>query len=175
MGFGFNLFFVFLLLPATAILLIVWALTKRQVFGKTLGIIWIGVICLVILSLVMERLRSKVVLEKKDFYGSYSIDKSFFPGRQTEWQYDHFRFDIETNDSIYFHVTDQQRVVKTYKGTISTVKPYGSERLVITMTQPSHHVLSSNPTVYRDTDGFYLVFNSPLYNNMFFVKTTDND
>ena len=170
MGFGFNLLFIFVLLPLTGILLLLWAFTKKNIFGKTLGIIWIAIIAIGIVSGILQKLNAKILLTKKDFYGQYSIEKKYFPGKQSDWQYNTFRFEIKNNDSIYFYVTDKDKIISTFSGTISTLKPYSSERLVITMTKPTHHILTSNPTIYRDTKGFYLVFNSPKYENVFFKK-----
>ena len=170
MGFGFNLFFVFVLVPSTIVLLIFWLVTKKTVIGRILGFIWLGIIGLVILSFILQALTSKTVLKKKDYYGQYIVDRNFFKGKQADWQYNTFRFEIRENDSIYFYVTDKENIVQTYKGSISTVNPYGSERLTITMSQPTHHVLYSDPTIYRGVWSFTLVFNSPKFGNMFFKQ-----
>ena len=55
-------------------------------------------------------------LTKKDYYGSYIINRNYFAGKQADWQYDHFRFEIRDNDSIYFYMTDKERISKIYKG-----------------------------------------------------------
>lgn len=170
MGFGFNLGFIFIVLPLTAILLIIWAITKNKAFGIVLGIIWGGVFGLVILSSIMQTVFSQKVLDKDDYYGEYIIDRTYFPGKQADWQYDHYRFEIKNNDSIFFHYTNKERILKTYRGTIRTIKSYKSEILVINMEQPTHHVLTTDPTVNRETWSFYLVFNSPKFSNMFFKK-----
>ena len=112
----------------------------------------------------------KKELDKSDYHGEYIVNRDYFPGSQTDWQYDNFRFVIKVNDSIYFYVTDKEKILKTYRGTITTTKPYISERLIINMEQPTHHVMTSNPTTYRSAWSFYLVFNSPKFNNMFFEK-----
>lgn len=172
MGFGFNLFFVFILLPLTGILLAVWLFSKKNIFGKTLGFIWLGIVGLVIFSLTVQTLTSKKVLKKKDYYGQYIIDRDFFHGKQANWQYENFRFEINNDDKIHFFVTDKDKIVKTYKGTITTLTPYSSERLVINMEQPTIHIMKSNPTIYRSAWGFYLVFHSDKFNNMYFRKGT---
>src|SRR4051812_5379886 len=41
-------------------------------------------------------------------------------------------------------------------------------KLIINMEQPTHHILTSNPTTYRSAWSFYLIFNSPKFGNMFF-------
>jgi hypothetical protein len=170
MGFGFNLFFVFILVPLTAILLLTWLISGKLLFGKILGFIWLGIFGLGALSLTLQALTAKKVLKKKDYYGQYIIDRDFFRGKQANWQYDHFRFEIKENDTIYFHTTNKEKIVKTYFGKISTTSPYGSERLVINMNQPTHHITMSNPTIYRSAWSFYLVFYSPNFNNVYFKK-----
>ena len=170
MGFGFNLFCIFILLPVLGILLLAWMFSKKKIFGKTIGVIILGVISLVIVSSALQIFIKKKVLNKEDYYGSYVVDKKYFQGMQANWQYDHFRFEIKDNDSVYFYVTDKDEIKQTYKGTISTVTPYKSAVLVLHMAQPTHHILTTNPTIYRNVWGFELVFNSPKFNNVFFTK-----
>ncbi|WP_222535427.1 hypothetical protein [Pedobacter polysacchareus] len=170
MGFGFNLFFIFILIPLTIILLIAWLATKKNIYGKAVGFIWMGVVGLVMISLMIHATMAKKILKKEDFYGQYIVDRSYFRGKQTDWQYDNFRFEIKENDSIYLYVTNKDKIVKTFIGTVTTLKPYGSERLVVNMQQSRHHIFESNPTIYRSTWIFYLVFNSPRFGNMFFKK-----
>lgn len=170
MGFGFNLFFVFILIPLTGILLVTWLLTRKKLFGKTLGLIWLCIFGLAFLSGTIRWLTEKKELKKKDYYGQYIVNRDYFPGRQADWQYENFRFEIKENDSIFFYVTDKEKIIKTFKGTISTVKPYNSERLKIKMERPTHHIMTSNPTIYRSAWSFHLVFYSPKFNNVYFKK-----
>lgn len=170
MGFGFNLFFVFILVPLIGILLVAWLLTRKKFFGKTLGLILVGILGLVMLSAIVQWLTTKTILKKKDYYGQYIINRDYFPGRQADWQYNSFRFEIKENDSIYFYVTDKEQILKVYKGTITTTKPYSSERLIINMEQPTYHIMASNPTTYRSAWSYYLVFYSPKFNNVYFKK-----
>ena len=90
MGFGFNLFFIFILVPATIILLLIWLFSKKQIFGKTLGIIWLSIFSLVLFSYIVQSLTSKKELKKKDYYGQYIVDRDFFAGEQADWQYNNF-------------------------------------------------------------------------------------
>ena len=172
MGFGFNLFFIFILLPLTAILLLIWLFSKKKIFGKTLGIIWFGIIGLIILSMTIRTLTSKKELKKEDYYGEYIIDRDFFAGKQANWQYENYRFEIKEDDKIYFYVTNKSKILKTFIGAISATDPkmYASERLLINMKQPTIHILESNPTTYRSAWSFYLVFHSNKFNNMYFKK-----
>jgi len=111
-------------------------------------------------------------LKKKDYYGEYIVNRDYFSGRQSDWQYDHFRFEIRENDSIYFYVTEKGKVVNTYRGIIKTTDPnqYISERLITNMEQPTYHILTSNPTTYRSFWSFNLVFYSSKFNNVYFKK-----
>ena len=170
MGFGFNLFFILILVPATIILLLIWLFSKKQIFGKTLGIIWLSIFGFALFSYIVQALTSKKELKKKDYYGQYIVDRDFFAGKQADWQYNNFRFEIKENDSIYFYVTENERIMKTFRGTITTSQSSSSKRLIISMQQPTHHVLTSNPTTYRSAWSFYLVFESPKFNNVYFKK-----
>ncbi len=59
---------------------------------------------------------------------------------------------------------------ETYKGKISTLTPHESARLVIEMQKPTHHILTTNATIYRQVWDFFMVFNSPKFHNMYFRK-----
>ncbi len=170
MGFGFNLFFVVILVPLTGLLLLVWFLLKKRWIVILLGLMWFGVFSLVSVSLFTQWLTSKTKLEKEDYYGQYVVDRAYFKGKQADWQYNTFRFEITDKDSIYFYVTDEEKILKTYTGSIKTITPYSSARLIIDMEQPTHHILTSNPTTYRSAWDFYLVFESPKFYNVFFKK-----
>lgn len=140
--------------------------------GKIVGVIWLGILGLILLSGIVQWLTSKTELDKDDYYGEYVINRNYFKGEQTDWQYNHFRFEITDNDSIFFYVTDKDQILKTYRGTIKTTntRNYRSARLKIEMEQPTHHILTSNPTTYRSAWDFYIVFKSPIFNNVFFEK-----
>lgn len=161
---------MFILLPLFCILIFVWLISGKKKYGKLILTICIALFSFILVIQLIVFATSKVTLDKEDYYGNYVVNRSFFPGKQANWQHKHFRFTIKENDSVYFYVTDGKQIIKTYKGTISTVKPGISERLIIHMNQPTHHIFSSNPTTYRSTSGFYLVFHSPHFNNVFFIK-----
>ena len=169
MGFGFNLFFIFILVPLTGILLIYWLLSRKKWVGKTLGFILIGIFGIVLISGIFRWMTSKTILKKENYYGEYVINRDFFKGKQSDWQYNHFRFEITDKDSIFFYVTDKEKVLKTYRGTIKTTTT-NSARLIIEMEQPTHHILKSDPTTYRSNWNFHLVFKSDKFYNVSFKK-----
>ena len=160
-----------ILIPLFIIGIFLYGLTKSPTFiGKGILIIYaLGIVYVIIMSII-SLLAKKKVLDKSDFYGEYSIDRNYFSGKQADWQYNSFRFEIKKNDSIFFHVTNGAKIRKTYKGTISSSTPYESARLMIKMEKPNHHILKSNPTIYREAWGFFMVFKSQKFNNMYFRK-----
>jgi len=109
-------------------------------------------------------------LDKDDFYGQYVIDRDHCPGKQADWQYKSFKFQIRPDNSIVFDIMEEGVIKKIFRGNFSTLRPYSSEVPVMNMEWPTHHILTTNPTVYRRNGGFYLVFNSPLFGNVFFKK-----
>ena len=165
-----GLGFVFIVFPTSIVLFLLWIFTQKKLFGNALIGIWGAMILLWILSAVLQPFYTKKVLDKSDFYGEYIIDRDYFSGKQADWQYNNFRFEIKENDSIFLYVTDGKIINNTFKGTVSTVAPYQSARLVIKMEKPTHHIIDSNPIIYREVWDFFMVFNSAKFHNMYFRK-----
>ncbi|GGF21443.1 hypothetical protein GCM10011383_36370 [Hymenobacter cavernae] len=109
-------------------------------------------------------------IERDDLYGEYIIDRSKFPGRQADWQYNHFRFQITRDDKFYFYLMEEGKVVKVYTGAVSFLEDYVRPRLVLQINTPTYHIIEDNPTLYYTGSSFYYVFNSPKFGNVFFVK-----
>jgi hypothetical protein len=170
MGFGFNLFCAFILLPLTFLLVAAWGITGKNVFAKAVGFVWGGLILLVILVAIGNALAPSPFLEKEDFYGEYIIDRKQFPGKQADWQYESFRFVINSDNSMNFYVMQQGKEIEVFRGYVSAVSHYQSARLAVYMAQPTHHILTTGPTIYRRDGSFFLVFNSPKFGNVFFKK-----
>ncbi|MBO0360532.1 hypothetical protein J0X19_21400 [Hymenobacter sp. BT186] len=173
MGFGFNLFFIFILLPLTLILVvaffITWLSTGKTIFGKILGILWLFVLSLVILSMI-ARASLSTDIERDDIYGEYVIDRTKFPGKQADWQYNHFRFEITERNKLFFHVTEGINVTRTYSSEVSFTTSSRNPHIILYPTIPTHHIISDNPTLYTNTSEFYYVFHSPKFGNVFFKK-----
>lgn len=180
MGYGYIILSSFILVVFSGLLLffLLGFLLRKHTIGKIIlsiaTVVCYSVIGLILCAIFMNWFFSKTELDKEDYYGEYVVKRGFFKGEQTDWQYNHYRFEITEKDSIFFYVTDKEKIIKTYRGTISTTDrgQYKSARLRIEMEDPTHHILMSNPTSYRDSFTFYLVFNSPLFNNVFFEKRT---
>ena len=165
-----KLLFLILISPFIIGIFLYGLKKKTEFIGKTiLSICTIGML-FVSATLIVGILSKKKVLDKSDCYGKYTIDRNYFAGKQADWQYNNFRFEIKKNDSIYFYITDGEKTYKIYKGKISTLTPYKSARLVVEMVKPTHHILTTNPTIYREPWDFFMVFNSPKFNNLYFRK-----
>lgn len=162
--------FILYIFPISVILLLLGLFTKKKIFGIALIGMWCALILMFLLAAVLNPFNTKKSLDQSDFYGEYIIDRNYFKGEHADWQYNSFRFEIKKNNSIYFYVTDCEIINETYIGTIATVTPYNSARLVLEMEKPNHHILTTNPTIYREIWDFHMVFNSPKFNNMYFRK-----
>lgn len=119
---------------------------------------------------IYKQITAYVILKKEDYHGQYIICRDRYPGAQADWQYNHYRFEITDKDSLLFYETENEKIIKTYRGTISTITPYKSARLMIQMDSGRNHILTENPTTYRNSWNFYLVFHSPIFGNVFFKK-----
>lgn len=168
LGFGLLLFFT---LPLTLVFALGWLMSGKASWGKALAVVWSPVALLVLIDVVVSPFFSKMQLDQDDVYGHYVIDRSKYPGRQADWQYDHFRFEITPQHDFLFYQTEQEKIIRTFKGKISFAGgSYVSPRIVLHLDTPAHHILQDNPTLYRDIWSFYYVFRSPLFGNVFFKK-----
>lgn len=84
MGFGCNLFLIFILVPLKGILLIAWLLSRKLLIGKILGFIWLVIFGLILLVGIINWLTSKTELDIDDYYGEYIINTDYFRGEQTD-------------------------------------------------------------------------------------------
>lgn len=158
--------FIIFIFPLTIILAIIWLLTKHKFFGYLIGILWTGIFGLYSFSAFW----TKKELEKDDIYGEYVIDRTKFSGKQADWQYEHFRFEITKDNDFIFYQTDNDRIIRTYKGKIEFLEAYNKPRIVLHMDKLRHHIIEDKPTLYRQVWTFYYVFNSPKFGNVFFTK-----
>ena len=169
MGFGFNLIGFPLLLLAT-LGLFIYAIGK-QTWKPLSGIaaLWGLTIIMFIIATIPDNLRTPIRLTKADIIGEYRIDTNFFSGTNAKWQYDHYRFTITTNDSIYFYVTNKDTIIRILKEKISySLGPPDLWKVQGDTT--TYHVTKYPPTLYRGHKKFYYVFNSEHYGNMYFRK-----
>ena len=170
MGFGFNLFFVFILVPFTLIFTVIVLVLGRRKLLKPLAYFWIAVVGLIILSISFRLLRQKKKLTRNDIYGEYIIDRSKFGKNQANWQYNHFRFEITKQNELVFIETEKDTILKMSKVDISFLDTYRQPRINLHVDSARHHLIQENPTLYRTVWSFYYVFHSSKFGNVFFKK-----
>jgi amino acid transporter len=173
MGFFAGIIGFFIILIAFAITMIAnknkSAEEEKNIF-KAWKIIVIAFIGLVALLYTLSFLTRQMTVSEDDTYSEYIIDRDMFKGKQADWQYDHYRFEIKKDKTFLFHVTDKEKVLRTYTGYVTFHAPHVSSRIAIHMDLPTYHIIETNPTLYRDIWSFYYVFESKYYGNMFFKK-----
>jgi hypothetical protein len=173
MGFGFNLLFACLLcliIPLTLISLIAWIFSKKKVFLLIPEVVVLGIIFLIISAIISEFIANQNQLKQSDIYGEYVIDRSKFSGKQADWQYEHYRFEITKDNELLFHITEKEKICKTYIRRINFMHGCVIPRIHIKSEAPNFHVIEKNPSLYRSGKSFYYVFYSPKYGNVFFKK-----
>lgn len=167
-AFGF-LFALFICI--TFVLWILKLIFKKKIFNKLILGLWIFFVSIPIIILIISIFTTKMQLEKEDIYGNYVIDRSKCSGKQSDWQYNHYRFKITENNKIYFYITDKEKIIKTIEGKVEIIEYYTpSPRLKIIFNEPRFHIIKDNPTLYREIWSFYYVFYSEKYQNIFFTK-----
>ncbi len=143
----------------------------KKTLLKAWGIVICILICIPIVLFLLTPFWTPMTASKSDNYGEYVIDRDMFKGKQADWQYNHYRFEIKEDNTFLFHVTNKEKILKTYKGTVSFISPRGESYCVlIDVRGVIPQVIDLNPTMYTQTWSFYYVFKSRDYGNMFFKK-----
>lgn len=128
------------------------------------------VFSLVTILCVLKLFTTKMKLSENKIYGEYVIDIHKCAGKQAEWQYNNYRFEIKKDNKIYFYVTKKERIVKTIIKDIKFNNGHCSPLLDLDLKNNDFHILKENPTLYREIWTFYYVFHSEKFGNMFFKK-----
>ncbi|MEN2399610.1 hypothetical protein GKZ90_0007470 [Flavobacterium sp. MC2016-06] len=148
---------------------IVFFIRRKKPVNNKADFIWVVILAILFIS-ISRRITRKVELERNDIYGEYVIDTTQFYGKQAVWQYNHYRFEIKRNNKIVFHLTEKNKIIKTYTGTVQFLEEYKKPRIKTHFENPKYHIVIENPTLYRKIWSFYYVFNSSKFGNVFFKK-----
>ncbi|WP_420457693.1 hypothetical protein, partial [Neolewinella sp.] len=141
--------------------------TKRQFIRRVLSC-WAAV---AILLWLLRLNNTKVVLDADDLYGTYQIDKSAWPGRQADWQYDHYVLIIRRDGTMKLTERYDGGGARTFTIPFRLKEGYANApRLLSQPDTFTHHILQYNPTLYREYWGFHYAFYSPRYGEVFFRK-----
>lgn len=183
-----GLFFAFIAVVSfiiTIIYLLIKAVTKQPVNGTTLFCFWLpliafSVLCFVGLSLSsMGRQPTCLVVSPSDVYSTYRIDRRLYPGKNANWQYDHYIFEITPDDKFHLTEIDDKGISHGHIGKVTWSDTNTRRALWSAKLDKEHHLKVDSPILYRSASAFYYVIPSKKYGNMFFRRTgdlpTDND
>lgn len=165
-----NFLIVLTIFPLTGILGWSWYSTGKKIYGKILGLFWLMIVILFAGFSIVRLFKTKKDVEKEDIYGEYIVDRTKYAGKQADWQYNHFRFKITPDNQFIFDETENDSIVKTYRGTVTFLEGFKQPRIVIQVDTPSHYIIDPHPTLYRKPFSFYYVFHSSKAGNVFFTK-----
>lgn len=180
---GTAILFYVIMLPLSGLLLITWLFTylkwKKHYALYALISLWVFFISGTSLFHFAEPLLKPMIVSQQDIYGTYVIDRDKFPGRQSDWQYENFRFKITPDDRMIFEsrVYGDYWKTETVQVSYSTgyfnldKEEYCNKKIRIHSDSTNHHIIRDNPTLYRKRfNRFYYVFNSKKFGNVFFKK-----
>lgn len=169
MGFGFNLIGLPLIVILTLGLIVLALFYRSWIPILVLVVMWVFLIAGFAMLFIILHYDTPIQLTRQDIIGEYRIDRNFYPGKNAQWQYDHYKYYITDKDSIVFVVyNDDKSPSRFIKHKISYVPGYKC-RLKIN-ADSTYHVINDQPTLYRSHSRFYYVFKSVHYGNMYFRK-----
>ena len=177
MGKGIYIYLTFLI-PITIIFIIIWGIFRKKIIIKSIGIVWGIFMFLILLAITIGKIMQPIIIKNSDIYGEYIIDKTKFEGKQAEWQYENFKFKITESDElifeskIYGNKWKSEKVKVTYSSGYfdDNKKEYCNRKIRINSDSTNSHIIQDNPTLYRKSFGFYYVFKSAKFGNVFFKK-----
>lgn len=124
-------------------------------------------------STVIEFLPKYRRVSPGDVYGTYRIDRNFYPGQNADWQYEHYRFKITSENKFVLTEIDDNGVAHQYQGKVTWKDTKTRRALWSAKLSKPHHLQINAPTLYRSYFYFYYVIPSKRYGNMFFRRESD--
>jgi 4-amino-4-deoxy-L-arabinose transferase-like glycosyltransferase len=168
-----SLFFILVMLflvigSPICVIFLFTPLRKRAL--KVLIRLWLIPIILFTLWIGLHLLTEKMQVEQNDYYGEYVVDLEKYPGKQANWQYNHYRFKISKDNKIHLFKTDGDKILHEYIARVTFNNDFSNSRLRIKTSAPRPHIFKTQPTLYRTVWSYYLTFDSTNYGRMFFKK-----
>ena len=128
---------------------------KRLFFILLMPVVFLGAL----------RWNSKVKPARDDVIGVYQVDRDFYPGKQADWQYETYELEVTETHLI---VRDS-RASREWRYIVHWFAD-PEYRWTFASEDPRHHLVAEGPAIYRERFGYYYVFRSRLYGNVFFRK-----
>ncbi|ODB35831.1 hypothetical protein BB427_16485 [Pseudoalteromonas sp. BMB] len=174
---GFWLFilaFIFVLFFVTAFTCVVrYFKTKEDKYllrASFWGLLPFGIVALFSILIWLSTPES---INRERIIGSYEVDTNFYSGHNADWQKRHYRFEIYEDDSFIFFERLADSSERKYIGKVKWANET-PEKWSISMQTP-HHVVPIYPILYREKNGFYYVFESQYFGNVFFRKVESDN
>jgi hypothetical protein len=142
--------------------------TKNKKHLFTVIKIWFIPISIISILLMLAWLNGLTLVDKDRIVGTYEVDSDFYPGKNADWQKNHFRFKIQKDGKFILFSRLANKSEKEYFGEISWANE-APEKWSVKMLNP-HHIIDKHPVLYREKFGFYYVFRSKRFGNVFFRK-----
>lgn len=158
------IFFLIIVLPYllfTGAIFIAYRVKRNRFTGTLLVLL----VCLPFFLITLGWLSSPTNPSKSDILGHYVIDRSKWPGENSEWQHEIYTLEITEIHAIL----RDARTETVWKYQIKWSEVYDHYWSFATDSK-RHHMLNNGPILYRERFGHYCVFDSSLYNNVFFKK-----
>jgi hypothetical protein len=119
--------------------------------------------------LLFNHLSKPMVVRKDQIYGTYRVDKTKFDKAEALWQYENFEIQIGRDHILRLYQLQPNR--KIIDSAVFTFSEYfNAAHISLDLDSTRHHILSTNPTLFRKPFHFYYVFESRKFGNMFFKK-----
>jgi hypothetical protein len=164
-----NIYFAFRLIQWLREMLLPsrFLLPKKEQLAA-LGFIFLqGVVLLGLL--LFNHLSKPMVVRKDQIYGTYRVDKTKFDTAEALWQYENFEIQIGRDHILRLYQLQPNR--KIIDSAVFTFSEYfNAAHISLDLDSTRHHILSTNPTLFRKPFHFYYVFESRKFGNMFFEK-----
>ncbi|MFT3885103.1 MAG: hypothetical protein QM724_06625 [Flavobacteriales bacterium] len=181
MGFGFNLLFLpMLLICGVASLIYIWLTPAERRNEVIRSIAWLsvagflGLVVVLFLGRWNEARTAPIQPGRTDIIGEYRVDTNMFNGFQARWQYGHHRILITSQDSLILEILGNGQTTRRYARAMKADDVAGlfhyRWHFKDAADSLTHHIIGSEPVMYRQHSGFYYVFHSARYGNMFFRK-----
>lgn len=143
---------------------------RDRTYLQSIAVLWMvpfGLISVLVFSSWFFGLTN---VDKEKIIGKYAVDERFYPGSNADWQKKHYRFEVRPNDTFVFFERLADGSEKEYTGRIKWANER-VEKWSISMDSP-HHVVPKHPVLFREQFGFYYVFKTKKFGNMFFRKVS---
>jgi hypothetical protein len=166
----------FLILGFVFFILILKTLSNVRCYAKThealhlhkTAVLWLVPIIFVSALIFLSWSLSLSSVDRNKIIGNYEVDAQFYPGKNALWQKRHYRFQVRPDNTFVLFERLADSSEKMYVGNITWANE-ATEKWSISM-ENDHHIVPRHPILYRERFGFYYVFKTKKYGNMFFRK-----